>query len=160
MRAGIKRTLGRLVVLAAGASLAAVIPAAADVFSVTQTGDDGPGSLRQSIFDANAHSGTDTINFQIPPAGTGTYTISVVSVLPTITDTVTIDATTQSDRKGAPNILVNGTGTPGGTNGFNLGAPTTMKGLAIGGFPGAGVDLAQGSAQSTIQGNYLGTTTS
>src|SRR5262245_50386468 len=36
------------------------------VFSVTTTADDGPGSLRQAIDDANGASGADTITFALP----------------------------------------------------------------------------------------------
>ncbi|MFN7877671.1 MAG: DUF4347 domain-containing protein, partial [Pirellula sp.] len=63
-------------------------------FTVTNTNDSGAGSLRQAILDANALAGHDTIVFNI--TGTGTQVINVLSVLPTITDQVTIDGTTQA----------------------------------------------------------------
>jgi hypothetical protein len=37
-------------------------------YIVTTTADDGPGSLRQAVADANATAGGDTIEFAIPPA--------------------------------------------------------------------------------------------
>ena len=46
----------------------------AATFTVTNTDDTGPGSLRQAILDANAAPGLDTIAFNIP--GAGVHTIS------------------------------------------------------------------------------------
>ncbi|MCI0618095.1 FG-GAP-like repeat-containing protein [bacterium] len=63
-------------------------------FTVTNNSDSGAGSLRQAIQDANGNSGPDQIHFAIP--GSGVPTISILSALPTITDPVTIDSTTQS----------------------------------------------------------------
>src|ERR1700752_756775 len=62
------------------------------VFTVTNTNDSGTGSLRQAILDANSMGG-GTIGFNI--AGSGVHTISPLSQLPTITQTVTIDGYTQ-----------------------------------------------------------------
>ena len=77
-------------------------PAHAATFTVTNTNDTGPGSLRQAILDANANAGTDTIDFNIPAvtdsgcnAVTGVCTIQPTSALPTITDPVIIDGYTQ-----------------------------------------------------------------
>ncbi len=68
----------------------------AAVFTVTNTNDSGAGSLRQAILDANANPGADTITFNIP--GPGIRTISLLSVLPPLTDNAgaTIDGYTQS----------------------------------------------------------------
>ena len=43
----------------------------AATFTVTNTHNNGPGSLRQAIFNANANPGADTIAFNIPGAGDG-----------------------------------------------------------------------------------------
>lgn len=51
-------------------------------------------TLRAAIQEANAHAGTDTIAFDI--SGAGPHTISPASVLPPLTEQVTIDGTTQS----------------------------------------------------------------
>src|SRR5688572_15593433 len=77
--------------------------AKAAVFTVTTTADSGPGSLRQAILDANASPGADIITFLIPVAGnrfegsgSNTYAvIEVATVLPTITEAVVIDGSTQ-----------------------------------------------------------------
>ena len=63
-------------------------------FTVTTTADVGPGSLRQAILDSNlAVGGTNTIDFDIP--GAGVETIAAASPLPTITNPLVIDGTTQ-----------------------------------------------------------------
>ena len=83
-------------VLAASWSFAAT-------FTVSNTADSGPGSLRQAILDANATAGSDTIAFDIP--GMGVPTISPLSPLPELTDEagVTIDGYTQPGS--SPNTL-------------------------------------------------------
>src|SRR5678815_4728124 len=58
-------------------------------FTVINTDDSGIGSLREAITDANATPGADTIIFDIP--GAGQKTITVLSDLPAIMETVTID---------------------------------------------------------------------
>ena len=68
-------------------------PAAAATFTVTNTFDSGPGSLRQAILDANGNPGNDDIAFAIP--GTGVHTIALASGLPAITQPVTIDGYSQ-----------------------------------------------------------------
>ncbi len=73
---------------------------AATTFTVNSTADPGTDgcdatecTLREAITAANANPGTDTIEFDIP--GNGPHTISPTSVLPTITEAVTIDGYTQ-----------------------------------------------------------------
>lgn len=54
-------------------------------FTVSTTADSGAGSLRQAITDANAAAGADTIQFTV------TGTIALLTALPVISDSVTID---------------------------------------------------------------------
>ena len=62
--------------------------------AVTNTGDTGPGSLRQAIAESNADSGDrDTIVFNIP--GTGVRTIVPLSAMTGITQPAVLDGTTQ-----------------------------------------------------------------
>ncbi|MEL6615749.1 MAG: hypothetical protein AAFQ43_08430, partial [Bacteroidota bacterium] len=68
-------------------------PFAQTPFTVTTAANDGPGSLRQAILDANAASGATRITFDI--SGTGPHTIQPQTPLPEIGDSVAIDATTQ-----------------------------------------------------------------
>ena len=134
-------------------------------FTVTSTANSGAGTLRQAITDANASSGADTIVFNIP--GVGLQTISPTSALPAITDPVTINGYTQSGAaantagtgsNAVINIALDGTSAGAGANGLNFGAGSagsTVKGLAIGGFNGAGILTSVGGL--TLAGNFIGT---
>src|SRR6266542_7047742 len=86
-------------------------------FTVINTNDSGPGSLRQAILGANATSGLDTIAFSI---GSGLQTIAPLSALPTITDPVIIDGTTQPGYAGAPLIELNGANAGSGADGLSI----------------------------------------
>jgi parallel beta-helix repeat protein len=63
-----------------------------DNFTVTNTIDEGPGSLRQAMIDANSHLGPDSILFHIPEADpgynadAGVWTIRPQLQLPVLTD--------------------------------------------------------------------------
>ena len=72
---------------------AATLPLAAATFTVTNTDDAGPGSLRQAILDAETAAGADTIAFAIP--GAGVHTITPLTLLPIISQPLTIDGYTQ-----------------------------------------------------------------
>jgi hypothetical protein len=78
--------------IAFGVSIQSTYGGLLATYTVTNTNDSGAGSLRQAIIDANTNAGADTIVFQI--AGTGVHTIALTSPLPTFTEQVTIDATT------------------------------------------------------------------
>mgnify|MGYP000926060534 CR=1 FL=1 len=69
----------------------------AATFTVTSTNDAGSGTLRQAILDANATAAADTIQFKIP--GAGEHDIYLLSTLPPITNSLTIDGFTQSGSK-------------------------------------------------------------
>ena len=109
-RTNIQPAMVRLLVLFA-AILLTNIAASAAVFTVSNTNAFGPGSLQQAIFDANSNPGLDTIGFNIP--GSGVHTIDLLSPLPVITASVTIDALPQSppfgSLKGATTLLVSKT---------------------------------------------------
>ncbi len=156
-------------------------------FTVTNINDSGPGSFRQAILDANAHpniapSVPDLINFAIP--GQGQQTITLLSPLPNITDPVNIDGYTQPgsslnktplglDEKETDvavlNVQINGLnalppqGSSGPVNGLVIDAPnTTVSGLSITGFTGAGIVLEPppgtptGTVGDIIFGNFIG----
>jgi Calx-beta domain len=127
---------------------------AATTFTVTNTNDSGAGSLRQAITNANAAAGADMIVFNIP--GAGAHTIAPSQPLPTITDPVTIDGTTQPGFSGTPIIELNGSG----GNGDGLRITTgdcVVQGLVINRFGGAGIVISTTSGNNIIKGNYLGT---
>jgi hemoglobin-like flavoprotein len=122
---------------------------------VSNTNDSGAGSLRQAIMTANGIAGTDTISFNIQPAGV--YTIAPLSALPDVTDAVIIDATTQPGFAGTPVIELNGAGA--GQNFVSAlrikGGSSTIKGFVINRFTYAGVFLE--SANNVVAGNFIGT---
>lgn len=109
-----------------------------DTFTVTNTDDSGSGSLRQAITDANGHSGSDIIAFNI--SGAGVHTITPGTVLPAITSPVTIDGYTQ------PGASVNTI-----ANGDNAILLIEISG-AILGNNGDALVLDSGSSGSTIRG--------
>ncbi|MFN2511841.1 MAG: FG-GAP-like repeat-containing protein [Pyrinomonadaceae bacterium] len=124
-------------------------------FTVTNTDDSGPGSLRQMIESANARPGTDTIAFEIE--GPAPYTINPLSPLPIITDPVIIDGRTQSGFESKPVIVLNG-GSAGATaNGLHITAGSSrVRGLVINNFGLDGVRL-EVRGGNIIEGNYIGT---
>ena len=113
-----------LVILAAAANLPIAVGAA--IFSVSNTGDSGAGSLRQAILDANGAPGDDVISI------TTTGAVTLASALPTLGDNVTIDGSA------VPNftIDVNGTGT-----GLSIAPGVTAKidGITVTGASNSGV---------------------
>ena len=136
-----------------------------NTYVVTNINDSGPGSLRQAILDANSHFGADLINFNIGAGGV--QTIVPLSTLPTITDPVTIDGTTQPGYAGKPIIELDGASAPGdGLTVFTYN--TTIRGLVINRFAGSGINATglQGGSINfnnlppvsvTVVGDYIGT---
>ena len=112
-----------------------------NIFVVTTIADSGLGSLRQAITNANnttnGTGGPDviTFGFHLP----GTYTISLATPLPPMTQPVIIDGTTQpgyDTLTGKPSIRVAGTGA-GNFQGFVIGAGAAnsmIRGLSLTGF--------------------------
>ena len=113
---------------------------------VTTAADNGdnlnptPGSLRQAILDANAATVPATIDFQI---GSGGFqTISPLSPLPTITNQVTINGTSQPGYTTFPLIAIVGTSAGPNANGLTISAgSSTVQGLDIEQFSDSGIDL-------------------
>jgi hypothetical protein len=123
---------------------------------VTNTNDSGPGSLREALTIANLSNTPDrnTIDFAIP--GAGPFTIALASPLPTISHAVIIDGTSQVGYAvGAPVIALDGSAV-GYAAGLTLSASdSTIKGLVIDHFAGAGI-LLNGSSNVDIEGNFIG----
>jgi hypothetical protein len=139
-------------------------PLTASVFTVTNTADIGPGSLREAIVSANATPGADSIVFTIP--GVGVHTIAPLTALPDITNTVTIDGYSQPGSRA--NTLADGDDAVlrirlDGlylTNSFasaltlkNAGG-NVVRGLAIVRFF-SGIQI-NASSGNTIAGNWIG----
>jgi hypothetical protein len=130
-------------------------PAFAATFTVTNTNDSGPGSLRQAIIDSNSNPGGEpnVINFSIE---TGVQTISPLSPLPTITARVIIDGTTQPGYAGKPIIEIEGS-QAGNRAGFVISAGfSTIRGLVINRFNGDGIFMFDTNG-NVIEGNFIGT---
>jgi parallel beta-helix repeat protein len=124
-------------------------------FTVTSTADVGPGSLRQAILDNNATAGLNTIAFDIGRGGL--QTIRPASALPTITNPVILDGTTQPGYAGTPPIELNGAAAGRGVNGLTISAgDTTVTGLVINGFSSNGI-FFQNNGDNVVAGNYIGT---
>ena len=137
------------------------------VFTVNSTDDVDDGtcdaahcSLREAINAANANAGTDTISFNI--SGAGPHTIQPNFALPTITDPVVIDGTTEPDFAGTPIIELDGTNA-GHVDGLVITAGnSTVRGLVINRFGinpdvGIGILLLQTNGGNVIEGNFIGT---
>ncbi|MBK8466498.1 MAG: hypothetical protein IPL32_11760 [Chloracidobacterium sp.] len=89
-------------------------------------------SLRAAIETANANDGPDTISFNIP--GVGPHTITTLTQLPSLSETATIDATTQPGYSGTPLIELSGNSALGGV-GFVAGSTNSiLRGMAINRF--------------------------
>jgi len=147
--------------------IAFAISANAATFTVTNTDDDGPGSLRQAILDAEANAGPDTIAFNIP--GAGVHTITPLSLLPIISSPTMLDGYTQpgsspnTNATGGLNsvlqIEIDGTSAPNRC--ITVGAnDTTIRGLVINRCTTA-IELFNPFGSSTsgvvVSGNYVGT---
>jgi hypothetical protein len=112
------------------------------VFTVINTNDAGPGSLRDAIVAANASPGNDLITFNIP--GPGVHTISPLSQLPPLIDMsgVTIDGLSQ----------------PGAAPGANPPSTASLLIELTGPLAGAACGLWVQSSHNIIQGlviNYF-----
>lgn len=101
----------------------AFVLGSANTYTVTSFAASGAGTLRQAVLDANANPGLDTIAFNIP-SNSISYDVPI-----TVTDAVTIDATTQPGYTGTPKIVIRRLVTIG--DGLVLQAPTTLKGLVF-----------------------------
>ncbi len=145
-------------------------------FNVSNTDNDGPGSLRQAILSANdtiLSGGLDTVAFQIP--GGGVHTIHPLTALPTISDAVVVDGYTQ------PGTSANTNGPELGTNAvllveLNLDVADgllidadgcVVRGLVINRMHDAAIVVdsfrdsiggPKGGAGTVIEGNFIGTT--
>ena len=124
-------------------------------YTVTTINDSGTGSLRTAITSANGNPGLNTITFNL--TGARPFTITLASALPTVTNPIIIDGTTQSNYTGTPVIEINGSNLGANTDGFDLASGgCAIRGLAINRCPRDGIRL-QGNASNVVQGNFLGT---
>jgi titin len=93
------------------------------------------------------------IDFNIP--GAGVHTITPASALPTITDRVTIDGTTQPGFTGSPIIELNGAIAGPASGLYIVAGSSVVRGLVINRFK-TGI-LLDTSVGNVIEGNFIGT---
>lgn len=125
-------------------------------FTVTSTADGGTGSLRAAITQSNQTPGANTIDFAVP--GNYLHTISLQSALPTITNPVTIDGTSEGGYSGNPMIILDGSGAGASADGLTIeAADVTVRGLAIDSFAGDGIVVVGGNAD-VIDSDVVGLT--
>lgn len=133
-------------------ALTAAAPLAAATYTVNTAADAGAGSLRSAINLANGNPGADTINIAI---GSGLRTITLASALPTITDAVTLDASTQPGYAGVPLIQLSGASAPDGVNGFVVATNgVTIKGFSIIRFKDSGIVIS--GSGNVVRNCYIG----
>ncbi|MCU0755616.1 MAG: GEVED domain-containing protein [Xanthomonadales bacterium] len=156
---------------ARGKAARAPLPAAAEriraaraTFTVTNTADSGPGSLRAAVQAANGSPGPDLINFSIP--GPGPHLITLTSNILSISEAVVIDGYSQPGAmmntlavgsNAVIQIQVNATNLGGGLFELGFHNGSTIRGLAINQLDGgAGIDINFNASDHIIEGNYLG----
>lgn len=128
-------------------------------------GADGQISLREAIWAANNTANVnpstpDVINFAI---GTGAQTIMVgAGGLPTLTDAVILDATSQPVYASMPLITLDGTNATNSTGGIVLRTNnSTVSGFIVQNFPDEGIEIDGSTGygdNNVIENNWVGIT--
>jgi trimeric autotransporter adhesin len=127
-------------------------------------GADGFISLREAVVaannTANGAGGADRIYFNI--AGGGPHVINLTSALPSITQALIIDGSSEPDYlANTPVVRIDGASAGAGVNGISVtagGSSSTIRGLTITRFTADGINVASGANNVTIAGNWIGTT--
>jgi hypothetical protein len=117
-------------------------------FTVLNTNDSGVGSLRQAILDANAATGANSIVFDIGSGGA--QTISPLTALPALGNSITLDGTTQPGFSGTPLVHLNDSGNDRGM--MVVGNNNTIRGLEL---TAAGIAITGNS--NVVDGDFFGT---
>ena len=121
---------------------------------IANDGGDGI-SLREAIMASNNSTngtGPDVIRFDV--TGAGPHIIQPLTDLPTITEAIIIDGTSEPDYSGVPNIILDGS-VGSATNGLNItGDNSQILGVAIYGFNSDGIYIT--GSNNLIQNSYIG----
>ncbi|MFK7807458.1 MAG: CSLREA domain-containing protein, partial [Saprospiraceae bacterium] len=115
-------------------------------------------TLRAAIEEANASTGRDTICFNI--TGGGIQTIALTSMLPTISDTVFIDGTTQTGFSATPLIRVDGDALNASDDLINFGASSDyseLRSLILTRSQERGIHIEANADYIKLAGNWVGT---
>ena len=132
--------------------------------TVTNTNDQGPGSLRQAILTTNASDLVSEITFEIP--GDGPHVITLQDHLPALISPTTINGysqagsqmTTDSDAADL-RIILDGSQVSSGSDGIRIESDgCTIKGVYIASFPGSAIYIEDAEG-ITVEGNILGVPT-
>ena len=159
------RRLQALVLLLSAAS------APAATFTVTNTNDSGPGSLRQAILDANNTMGADTIAFNVSGTGcdgNGVCTITPATQLPAFSSPALVDGYTQpgslanTNAQGALDtvlkIVVSGATIQSTGLQFSTGADgSTVRGIVMNGGWNYAISFYFAGAGGSVRGCFIGT---
>jgi hypothetical protein len=137
------------------------------LFLVTTAADDGPGSLRQAMTDANARCVTNCrIGFRIAPSPlpNDVATIRVATPLPRLTESVRIDGTSQKtflQRKdaGHPIVMLDGSAMREGGGVEFAAVSGGVIDVALGNFPGTAIALLPrgGNYSLEVRSCFIGT---
>jgi hypothetical protein len=114
---------------------------------IASPGADGKISLREALLALNNTAGGGTINFAI---GSGVQTITLTSALPTISQPIVVDGTTQLGYAGAPLITINANGLGGNIFDLTTAAGDTIRALKVMNYTGTGVEV-QNATGATLQ---------
>ena len=135
--------------------------------------DGGDGiSLREAMTAANTQAGADTITFNLdtedssyidptpgsPGSGDEYWTIGVSSALPQITDTLTLDGTTQNGWVAGSfqPVVIDGNDNSSGIQFSTDADGSVIRGLVVRDFDADAVDLLDGADNITVAGNWIG----
>lgn len=111
-------------------------------------------TLRAALEQANSTSGADTISFAI---GSGPATIEPSGPLPAVTETLTLDASTQPGFSSVPLIELRGDGAGDAVHGLVIEAPDSIvRGFVINRFSGSAIRIAAPAVRTTVAGCFLG----
>ncbi len=144
-----------------GSNYTTAIAQLVDTFYVTESGNDGSGSLRQAILDANAActGGTPcTIAFRLTePRHVGPWdTITITTPLPVITaSSLRIDGGTQTSFIGdtnvdGPEVEISGGGKVDGDGLLVAGCDVQVLNLVVNGFGRNGISVSRPSCRSFV----------
>ena len=141
---GIRTIAGYAFVICA-VFILSVYSAKAATFTVSSTNDAGPGSLRQAILDANINAGADTITISVAAFST----ITPLSPLPQITDTVNIGSGTR--------VTLNGSMAGATAYGLRVSAPNCfVQGFIINSFQEGGIRIDGTANNTSLDGLHIG----